>query len=207
MKSAAIVALLLLFAGAPLVAQDRKSQLTVWASQTEMKGDSDFEGGFQTDFDDGNALGASVNLFLNDRFSVEGSAFGLRSETGLVLDGTPVLDLGKLDLTILSAGAQFHLLGQSRFDPYIGAGGAYVIADDFASGDLLSAGLGTIELDNEFTFYGNIGIGFQITPGFGLVIDARYVPYEPSSRSSVTGIEQDLEISPQILSAGLRLQF
>ncbi|HYI08836.1 MAG TPA: OmpW family outer membrane protein [Thermoanaerobaculia bacterium] len=207
MKSAAIVALLLLFAGAPLVAQERNIQLTVWASQTEMQGESDFEGGFETDFDDGAALGASANLFLNNRFSVEGSVFGLRSETGLVLDGTPVLDLGKLDLTILSAGAQFHILGQSRFDPYIGAGGAYVIADGFSSGDLQSAGLGRIELDNEFTYYGNVGIGFQITQGFGIVIDARYIPYEPSSRSSATGIEQDLEISPRILSAGLRLQF
>jgi outer membrane protein W len=207
MKSAAIVALLLLFAATPLLAQDRNIQLTVWASQTEMQGENEFEDGFETDFDDGAGLGVSVNHFLGNHFSVEGSAFGLRSEAGLLLDGTPAVDLGKLDLTIFSAGAQFHVLGQSRFDLYAGAGGAYVIADDFTSGDLQSAGLGRIELGSEVTYYLNAGVGIEITRGLGLVIDGRYIQYETSSRSTATGVEQDLDISPRILSAGLRLKF
>ena len=207
MKSVAIVALLLLFAATPLAAQERNVQVTVWASQTEMQGENEFDGGFDTDFDDGAALGASANFFLGNRFSVEASAFGLRSDVGLLVDGTPILNLGKLDLTAITAGAQFHILGQSRFDPYIGAGAAYVIADDFASPDLQNAGLGRIELENEFTYYANVGLGVGLGRGFGLVADARYIPYETSSRSVATGVEQDFDISPRIYSLGLRLQF
>ncbi len=207
MKSATIAALFLLFAAMPLVAQERNIQLTVWASQTQMQGENEFDGGFETHFDDGEGLGASVNWFLGSHVSLEGSVFGLRSEADLHLDDTPVVDLGKLNLTVFTAGAQFHLLGQSRFDPYAGAGVALVVGDEFFTPDTQAAGIGRIEMDNEVTYYVNVGVGFRITQGLGLVLDARYIPYETSSQSSVTGVEQDLDISPRIYSAGLRLRF
>lgn len=208
MKSAATIAALLLFAGAPLFAQDRNVNITVWYSQTDIQGENDFGGnGFETDFEEGSGYGASVNWFFNPHVSIDGSAFSLRSDADLHLNGTPVVDLGKLNLTVFTAGAQFHILGQRRIDPYVGAGGAYIIGDDFVTPDLENAGVGRIELENGFGYYLNAGVGFQITEGLGLVVDARQVQYEPSSRSSVTGVEQDLEISPRIYSAGLRLRF
>lgn len=207
MKTKAIVALLLLLAGAPLLAQDRSTQITVWTSQTEMQGENVFDGGFETDFDDGSALGLSVNRFLGKRYSVEGAVFGLRSEAGLLFEGAAPVDLGKLDMRAFSIGGQFHFLGQSRFDPYVGAGGAYVIAEELFSPDLQATGVERLELDNKLTYYLNAGIGFQIVRGLGLVIDARYFPYETSARSTATGIEQDLEISPRVVSAGLRFRF
>ena len=208
MKSAATVVLLLFAAAAPLAAQERPVTFTVWVSQTEFEGENDFGGtGFETEFDDGSALGLSANMFVAPMISVEASVFGLRSEAGLTFDQTATIALGDLDMTVFSLGAQFHPLGQRRFDPYIGAGGAYTTADDFASTDLLNAGVGRVELESGFGYYLNAGIGFQITPAFGLVVDARYMPFETESRSTVTGVTQDLEISPRILSAGLRLRF
>ena len=207
MKSAAIV-FLLVFLAVPLVAQDRNIQLTVFGSQTEMQGENDFGGsGFTTDFDDGSGLGASVNWFFNPYVSVEGAVFGLRSDAGLLFDGTAPVDLGTLNLTVFTAGAQFHILGQRRIDPYIGAGGAYILSDDFFTTDLENAGVGRIELGNEVAYYLNAGLGFQISEGFGIVVDARYIPYETSSQSTATGVEQELEISPRIYSAGVRLRF
>ena len=207
MKSAATVFLIMLFA-APLLAQDRNIQLSVYASKTEMQGENDFGGsGFETDFEDGAGLGAGVNWFFNPHVSVEGAVFGLRSDAGLLFEGTAPIDLGTLNLTVFSAGAQFHLLGQRRIDPYVGAGGAYIIGDDFFTPDLENAGVGRIELENEVAYYLNAGLGFQISEGFGFVVDARYIPYETASRSAVTGVEQDIEISPRIYSAGVRLRF
>lgn len=207
MKSAAIAVLLFLFAGAPLLAQDRNIQLTVWASRTDMQGENEFEGGFETHFEEGSALGASVNWFAGSHLSVEGSVFGLSSEADLHFEGTPVIDLGSLNLTAFTAGGQFHVLGRSRFDPYVGAGIAYVIGDEFFTPETQAAGLGRIELENEVTYYVNVGLGFQFTPGFGVAVDARYIPYETTSRSTVTGGEEDLELAPRIYSAGLRLRF
>ena len=207
MKSALTVALLLLLA-VPLAAQDRNIQITVLASQADFQGENDFDDlGFETDFEEGAGLGGTINWFLNPYVSIEGSAFGIRGDASLIFEEQAVFDLGKLNLTMFGAGAQLHLLGQRRIDPYVGAGGAYVIGDDFVTSDLEAGGVGRIELENEFTYYVNAGIGLQISEGFGLVLDARYLPYETSSRSSVTGFEEELEIAPRIYSAGVRLRF
>lgn len=202
----------LLFLSVPLFAQDapdvqdRNIHLTIWASQVEMEGDSDLTGGFELDSEDGTALGLSANYGLNRWFSVEGSVFALRSDTTLGFEDAS-LDLGSVDLVPFTLGAQIHLLGESRFDPYVGAGAAYVIADDLNSNDLDTLGLGRIELDNELTYYVNAGIGVRLAGGFGLTVDGRQIQYEPSSRSTATGVEQDLELSPRLLSIGLRLRF
>ncbi len=204
----AAITLLLVLAAAPLVAQDRNIQVSVFVSQVEMQGENDFGDGFVTDFDEGTGLGGSANLFLGRHFSVEAAVFNLRTDTALVFEDAATFDLGTLELTPISLGAQFHVLGsRSRIDPYVGAGVAYVIGDDLFSGDLESAGVGRIELENAVGYYINAGLAFQVTEGFGIVIDGRQLQYEPSSRSSATGVEQDLDITPRILSAGLRLRF
>lgn len=202
-----VVPLLLVMAGAPLLAQQRNIQVTIYASQVDME-DNAFDGeAFQMEAEEGRALGAGANWFVTRHLSAEGAVFGIRSDAGLLFEDAAAIDLGSIDLNTVSLGVQFHVLGQSRFDPYIGAGGAYVMADELNSRDLDTLGLGSIELDDEVTYYLNAGLGFQITPGFGLVVDGRMIPYEPTSRSTATGVEQDLELSPRILSVGLRLRF
>ncbi|HEX6095684.1 MAG TPA: OmpW family outer membrane protein [Thermoanaerobaculia bacterium] len=195
----------LLFVSAPLFAQDRNIHLTIWASQVDMEGDTDL-GDFEADFDEGNALGVSANYGINRWFSVEGSVFGIRSDATLGFEDAS-LDLGSVDLVPFTLGAQVHLLGDSRFDPYIGAGAAYVVADDLSSSDLDTLGLGRIELENQATYYLNAGVGIRIAGGFGITVDGRQIQYEPSSRSTTTGVEQDLDLSPRLLSVGLRLRF
>ena len=208
MKSA-FAALLLLLAATPLFAQERRTTVTVWASQVSYDGENTLGSAFDTEFDDGNALGASMNFFMTRHLSVEASVFGIRSDARLIFEDAAELDLGKIDLVPVMVGGQFHILGQSRFDPYVGAGGAYVMADDLNSRDLDLLGLGRIELENELTYYLNAGIGVQITEGFGLVVDGRFIPYETSSRSTspTSPGEEDLEFSPTILSVGLRFRF
>ena len=196
----------LLFVCAPLFAQERNIHLTIWASQVDMQGDSELGDGFEADFDDGNALGLSANYGINRWFSVEGSVFAIRSDASLGFEDA-ALDLGSVDLVPFTLGAQVHLLGDSRFDPYIGAGAAYVVADDLSSSDLDTLGLGRIELENEATYYLNAGIGIRIAGGFGITVDGRQIQYDPSTRSTATGVEQDLELSPRLLSVGLRLRF
>ena len=208
MKSA-FATLLLVLAATPLFAQERRTTLTVWASQVSYEGENELVPDFTTEFDDGNALGASVNFFMTRHFSVEASVFGIRSDARLIFEDAAELDLGKIDLVPITLGAQFHFLGQSRFDPYVGAGGAYVMADDLNSRDLDVLGLGRIELENELTYYLNAGVGVQITEGFGIVVDGRMIPYETTSTSTAPTRpgSEDLDFSPRILSVGLRFRF
>lgn len=217
MKSAATLALLLLFAGVPLMAQEqtnepppaqeRNRRMTVWVGQAEIQGENDFDSAFTTDFEEGLSYGLSANFFLGSHFSVEGSVFAIRSDAQLLLEGAPTVDLGNLNMTAFTAGVQFHPLGARRFDPYVGAGGAYVINGNFSSADLAAGGVGRIDLDNGFGYYLNAGLAIDITGGLGIVLDARELRNEPGSRSSVTGVEEDLELSPRIYSAGLRFRF
>jgi outer membrane protein len=199
--------MLLLFVSVPLFAQERDKSLTIWVSQVDMQGDARVgDTAFEFDFEESNALGASANVAINRWFSVEGSVFGIRSDAVLTFEGAE-LDLGSVDLVPFTLGGQVHFLGESRFDPYIGAGAAYIVADDLNSSDLDTLGLGRIELDNDVTYYYGAGLGIRIAGGFGLTIDGRQIQYEPSSRSTVTGVEQNLELSPRLLSVGLRLRF
>jgi outer membrane protein W len=199
--------ILLLFVAAPLLAQDRDMQITAWVSRVDIEPEEDFAEGFETDFDDGSAIGLSVNRFVGSWLSVEAAAFGSRNDARLLVDGVAPINLGKVSLTPVSFGAQLHLPRRPRFDPYVGAGAAYVMASDLSSPDLQAAGVGRIELDDKLTWYVNAGIGVHIAGGLGIVVDGRYVQYETDSRSAVTGVEQEIDLSPRLLSVGLRLRF
>ncbi|HUP46309.1 MAG TPA: OmpW family outer membrane protein, partial [Thermoanaerobaculia bacterium] len=114
------VALFLLIAAAPLAAQDADMQITAWVSQVEIESEDDFSG-FQTDFEDGFAMGVSVNRFFNRFASVEASVFDIRSEASLLIGDAPAISIGDVNLTPVMLGVQLHLAGRSRFDPYVGA--------------------------------------------------------------------------------------
>jgi outer membrane protein W len=201
------IAVLLILLAAPLAAQDRDMTITAWASQVQMQGDNQFEG-FEGEFDDGTGMGLSVNRFFGRMLSVEASVFSLRNDLTLTIgESATSIDLGKVNLTPITVGAQLHLAGRSRVDPYVGAGAAYVLAGDLHSPDLEIGGRGRLELDDKVTWFANAGIGVEIVRGFSLVADGRYLAYETSSRSTVTGGEEDLDFTPLLVSLGLRFQF
>jgi outer membrane protein W len=197
--------LVFLFAALPLVAQDRNVRVTIFASQVSMDGE-ELDNGFETEFEDGDGFGLAASMPFNRWVGVEASVFSLRSESRLLFAGEAPLELGRADLVPISLGVQAHLTGGSRFDPYIGAGASYVIASDLYSEDLDIVGIGRVDVDNEFTYYLNAGIGFDFTPRFGIAIDGRMIPYKPSTRGA-TGDDVELDLSPTVLSAALRFRF
>jgi outer membrane protein W len=192
----------LLFAATPLFAQDM--QITAWASRSSIDGD-ELTDGFETDFEDGDGIGVSVNRYFGRMFSVEGSAFLLRNDAQLIVGGLPV-DVGSVDLKPISLGAQFHPF-RGRIDPYVGAGGTYVLTGDLFSAELEAVGRGRVEIDSGVTYYANAGLGVQITDGFAIVADARYIPFETDSESTVTGGEEEIDLTSTVYSLGLRFRF
>lgn len=205
MKSIAVTVTLLFVLAVPLAAQDRTTDLTLWMSQTDVQGTTEL-GDFATDFESGDGFGASLNVFLTKRISAEFSAFRLSSDATLKL-GDVAWSMGSAGMSPLSAGVQYHFAGRSRIDPYIGAGAAYVLGGEMESSDLNGLGVGKVKLGDELTYYANAGIGFHILPSVALVLDGRYIPYEPGSESSLTGAEEDLDLTTVVLSAGLRFRF
>lgn len=208
MKSiAATIALIFLASAAPLLAQDKPTELTLWASWVDLQGSNDLNDGFATEFESGEGGGVTINKYLSPRVSLEAGASLLKADATLAFPDVEPLSLGTVDLTPITLGVQFHFMGQGRIDPYVAAGAAYVIAEELKSDDLAAVGLGTIDIDDGVTYYANAGIGFMMTPSFGLALDARYIPFKPTTTSSTTAGEEDLELSPLVVSAGLRLRF
>lgn len=207
MKFFAVTTMLLFVLAAPLAAQDRTVDLTLWASRTDVRGTNVLNDAFETEFESGDGFGVSANVFLTNRFSIEAAVFDLGSEAELTFEDTAPFEMGNVDIRPFTAGVQFHPAGLSRIDPYVGAGLAYVMASDVESEDLRNLGVGALELENELTWQVNAGIGFSVYRGIGLAVDARYIPYEPKSRSSVTGGEEDLDLTTLVVSGGVRFRF
>lgn len=200
-----LVVVVVLFVAAPLLAQDRNVRLSIFASQVSMEGD-EIDADFETEFDDGNGYGFAVAKPFNRWVGVEASIFSLRNESRLLFGGAAPFELGRVDLVPVSLGVQLHLTGGNRFDPYVGGGASYVIANDLYSQDLDTIGIGRIEVDSEITYYVNAGLAFDFTERFGVVVDGRMIQFEPSTQAAA-GEEVELDLSPTILSAGLRFRF
>lgn len=208
MKSiAATLALIALVSAAPLLAQEKPTEFSLWASWVDLQGSNALNDGFTTEFESGEGGGVTINQYLTPRVSLEAGAWLLKADATLAFQDVEPLSLGTVDLTPITLGVQFHFMGQGRVDPYVAAGAAYVLAEELKSDDLEAVGLGTIDIDDGVTYYANAGIGFMVTPMFGLALDARYIPFKPTTTSSTTGGEEDLELSPLVLSGGLRLRF
>jgi outer membrane protein W len=203
MKYAVVV--LVLFAAFPLAAQN-DMQITGYVSDVQIESEEEFGEIFQTDFDDGFAMGVSVNRFFNNFLALEASVFDLRNEATVAFDNQAI-SIGEVNLTPVMVGVQAHLAQRSRIDPYIGAGAAYVMARDLFSPELELAGMGRIELEDKITYYANAGLGIGIAGGFGVVIDGRWIPYKTDSTSTATGVAVEMDLTPLILSLGLRFQF
>jgi outer membrane protein len=206
MKSLRITLLLALVAALPAFAQT-PVDVNVFASWVDAQGDNVFDDGVETEFESGDGFGVSVNWFWGKRVSTELSASALTLDAGLNVDGVPTFDLGSVDLTPIALTLQFHFARDSVIDPYVGAGAAWVLADDLESNDLDLLEIGAIEVDDEITYVLNAGLGVRLTRNFGLYLDGKYIPLEPATRAPGDEEDLDLEINPLIFSAGLRFRF
>lgn len=206
MKSLRITLLLALVAALPAFAQT-PVDVNVFASWVDAQGDNVFDDGVETEFESGDGVGVSANLFWGKRVSTELSASKLTLDAGLNVDGVPTFDLGSVDLTPIALTLQFHFARDSVIDPYVGAGAAWVLADDLESNDLDLLEIGAIEVDDEITYVLNAGLGVRLTRNFGLYLDGKYIPLEPATRAPGDEEDLDLEINPLIFSAGLRFRF
>lgn len=213
-----LIASLVLILAVPAFAQTRSLDLTGYVSWVDPNGEGAFEGG--TTFDDVNidfesemGYGLGLNAFFSDRISVEFAATKVSSDVAFRSSNPaiPVFTGGALEMIPITATLQFHFNPAGRFDPYIGAGAAYVLFDDLDSeDDLDDLDIDSIELEDDAGFVANAGVSIDLTRTFALVLDAKYVPVSSAATAvfaSGPGVATDVDINPLILSAGLSLQF
>lgn len=196
----------LALAAAPSFAQERSVDLTGYVSWMDPNGDNtivDQGEDIDFNFDSDQGFGIGLNVFWSNRISTEFTASQFSPEAAF--EGDVNFGNSSLDMIPITATLQFHFAPDSRIDPYIGAGVAYVLFDEF-DGELDEVDFDAIDVDDDYGFVINAGVSFDITPSFAIIADAKYVPVEAEINASGLA-PATLEINPLILSAGASFQF
>lgn len=183
----------------------------VWA---DPQGENDFQEDGELDLDSAEGYGAALNIRWGGRLSTEFGASMLESdatlESGTVGD---TFDLGSLEMIPITGTLQFHLLGDSRIDPYIGAGVAYVLFDELSSDELDDIDIEAIEFEDDYGYLANAGITFNLMAGLGLNLDAKWMSVSSATVARDFGgtdedsEEVEIDIDPLLISAGVTLRF
>lgn len=216
MKRILVLMALATFAAAPAFAQSRSVDVTGWVTWADPSGDTfenvdDIED-VEVEFDSEQGYGLGINFFLSDRISAEIAAHVLEPDLNLRFsDPTiPFTTFGSLEMIPITATLQFHFAPEGRFDPYIGAGAAWVLFDEVSGAALDDIDVDSIDFDDDFGFVVNAGVSIGLTELIAINLDAKYVPVSSAARAVIAGVPGeaiDIDVNPTILSAGISLQF
>ena len=204
---------LLMFVAVPMSAQDRSFDLTgyvAWVdSSSEGTFDDDGPNPIDVNFDGTMGYGLAANVFFGERISAEFAIVRVDSDVQFrqraVANGS-----SRAEMMPITAVLQYHFAPTGRFDPYVGAGAAYVLIDDVdAPDELNNIDFESLDFDDDVGLALNAGLGIRLTNNLGLTLDAKYVPLESSANAvaAVGNQEVKFDINPVILSAGLSLRF
>lgn len=212
-----LFSLTLLAIAVPLQAQDRSVDVTGFVTWVDISGDNRIDNGFDDpfdlEFDSDTGFGASVNVFWSNRISTEFAASTVSSDVTFnpATGGLPGFLAGDLEMIPITAVLQYHFAPNSRIDPYVGGGAAYVLFDELDGGDDVDdVDFEKIDFDDDAGFVVNAGVDFGLTDNFAINLDAKYVPVSSSATAVfATGPGQafDIEVNPLIVSAGARFKF
>ena len=203
---------LALVCSAPAFAQ-RSFDLTgnvVWLDPTGAGTFGDLFDPVDLEVDSDIGFGIAANVFFSDHLSAEFAVARVENETNLRRRATGAAATGgNLEMTPLTAVLQYHFAPNGAIDPYLGAGGAYMLFD-FSQGQGIT-GVDQIDVDDDIGFAVNAGLGIKLGGRLGLNFDAKYVPVESAARAVIVSSGEDsftrIDVSPIILSAGVSLRF
>ncbi|HSP13345.1 MAG TPA: OmpW family outer membrane protein [Thermoanaerobaculia bacterium] len=197
MRIHAVVALAVAFTAFPLAAQS--NDVGVWYSTAQLKDTAGLS------FDRAKGSGVSFNHFWTESISTEFAVHSIRAKAAIDVEGTHVLQAGKLKLMPVTANVQWHPMRESMFSPYVGAGLARVSSNDLSSSDLDLAGIGNVKIGNKMTWDANAGVNILIGRAFALAVDGKYIALEPDAKAN--GSSEKLKLNPLVISAGVKLRF
>ncbi len=160
--------------------------------------------------------GGGVNLRWTSHFSTLISAASV--EPGLRLTGLSEAEdfpfVGTVRTTPLSLILQWHPFGPGTIDPYVGAGGAWVLT---SNADLFpfvyeETTIGAVVFEDRFAFVADAGARLNLFGPLGLLVDVRYMPLNLDatvqlSTATPFGIPIEVEADPLLFGFGLSFRF
>lgn len=206
----AVVSSFILLLSTPLHAADHAFDLIGRAVRVDPSG-SDRTEDLRVAFDSKTGYGLALNVFVSPRISAEFGASVVEPDARFVSIIDPTSgSRSKVRMIPFTGVLQLHL-GAGGFDPYIGAGVAYVTFDKVDKvGDLDNVHIRQIDFQDDYGYAGNVGFNLGLGKTLALNVDAKYVPLRSGVRVSFAGTDSnrsDVRINPLIISAGLALRF
>jgi outer membrane protein len=203
-----LLAILMLLASTSQAQTSKTSDVAVVITSSEFEDPSlniDDTNTVDFEFDEDLGYGVSFNHYWTGAFSTELAMHKLSADLSAVGNGVPLIDLGEIDARTLSAVAQWHFRRASRFSPYVGAGVAYVQGSFDALDD--EGEEGSFDFESKTTWVLNAGADINLTDTFAIVLDGKYAQWEPVAEDDDDDDDEALDISPLMLSAGVRVRF
>lgn len=204
MKKIVLLILVLLASPSLVSAQTlSNSDVAVWLSDSEFNEPTitDDDGSVTLKMDEGTGFGLSFNHFWVSSFSTELAYHRFGGDVEAAFDDGTSFDAGELRASSLTGVGQWHFRRATRFSPYIGGGVAYMNGE-FDPFDVEDA---TLDFEPELTWVVNFGANVAITERLAIGIDAKYIEWEAQEENDEE--EERLELTPLVLSAGLRFRF
>lgn len=213
-----LTALALVACASPLLAQQGRFDVLVTGQWVNRIGGDDSRQlapgeTFRAEFETGSGLGFGLNYFFADQWSLEVKGAAFRS--GLQLRGqgsdfSYVLDLGGANIFPVTALLQHHFKRRGSWEPYVGAGISYIIVQDVESDRLEQLGVERLEFGEQSGLVAAVGSSFWFADSWAVIGDLRYVPISSEAETRFVGTEptsSDFEVTPLIVSAGIRYSF
>jgi outer membrane protein W len=202
----------------PAAAQDRFIDINAFATWVDSSGDSALRLGDNIDdvgdidFESDQGFGASVNVFWSNRISTEFAMSVIDPDLNVNSPSRGrIVFTEPLEMMPITAVLQLHLLGSSRFDPYVGVGGGYILFEDIEDrNDLDDIDFERIDFEDDIGLVLNAGFRLGLTENFGIYLDGKYMPLETAATPVFTDgpdEEVDIAINPLILAAGISFSF
>jgi len=153
------------------------------------------------EFDEEVGYGVSFNHFWTSAFSTEVAYHTLGASLGVSIENSPRFHVGDVEASSLSGVAQWHFRRATRFSPYVGIGAAYV-QGEFEPGEAVDE---SFSFDPEVDVVFNAGANIALTDSLAVGIDVKHISWAPKAENDEEA--ERLDVSPLLMSAGLRYRF
>lgn len=160
----------------------------------------------------GNAVVPEIDFtyYITDYFAAELIAATTRHSVKDKGSAIGNVDLGHVWLLPPTLTAQFHPLGRSRFDPYVGAGINYTIFYGQGGVENVGGQKTKVNYDNDFGYAFQAGFNYQIDDSWFLNLDVKKLYVTTSAHVMVDGAEATrarVHLDPWLIGAGIGYRF
>jgi len=213
--SAAVALIAVTFVAVPVAAEEWQARFAANWTDTALNMRVVDEDGVALRFEGGNALGISLGVerLLDETLGLEFAIDFARPENRISV--TPpgaeeVSATARMDLWIVRAGLNLHLLPGHPVDLYLGPAVAWLVAPGSSTfraevGGHTSAV--TIEADGSFGWGGTAGADVDLGDGWTLGISYTYLKAEMDFTDGTEGGERTLDLDPSTLRLDVGVRF